>query len=331
MDHLPVHILEKFQHSYAFLGGGLVPYNLGQEGSDGAIYRFHDQDILLKICYLGPGSRRGDRLRFGKRLDFLAFLFDRGVPVVEPVPLSDGRLFDCVEGESGWWAAYAMKRVLGQTMSPKVWEPVFVQKWGETMGKLHRCTQEYPDWERTGDPETGEDLLSWQWEAAGIRHLMEEPEIKEQWEILCGELQALPVARDCFGLIHNDPHLWNVRWHEGQAILLDFETVNHFWFAYDIATACQHVVAMLAGGLMRPIEHPEWLGDFFGEFLTGYARENYLSRDWLERLEPFFAYRRLLLYTVLPGWWKSNPALQRSWKQMILERPNILEDVRIKR
>jgi Ser/Thr protein kinase RdoA (MazF antagonist) len=329
MNLVPFPILEKFQQHYAFLNAALVPFHLGQEGSDGVIYRFRGQDRLLKICFLGAGDRREDRLRFGKRLDFLAFLVEGGVPVVEPIPLADGRLFDEVEGESGWWVAYAMQKVPGETVSSKAWEPIFVQKWGETIGRLHRCTQAYPDWIKTVDPLTGDDLISWQSEMAGFIQLAEEPEIKAQWQGLQVELERLPVQRDCFGLIHNDPHLWNMRWDGHQAVLLDFETVNHHWFAFDICCACQHVVSGLSGGMTSPMQHPEWLADFLREFYQGYSRENSLSRDWLNRLELFFAYRRLLLYTVLPGWRKSKAALNRSWKKMILERPDIMRDVRI--
>lgn len=87
------------------------------------------------------------------------------------------------------------------------------------------------------DPATGEDLLSWEWELKGFLHLVDEPDIQEQWGRIHDELCTLPVMRESFGMIHNDPHLWNVRWQQGKAVLLDFETVNHFWFAYDLTTA----------------------------------------------------------------------------------------------
>ena len=328
MQPIPFHVLEAFQEKYFFGGSVLIPFHLGEEGSDGAIYRFKDQNVLFKICFLGQGDRRQEQLRFGKRLDFLYFLFSRGVHVVQPFLSITGRNFEAVEDELGTWVAYAMQKVEGTTMSPKVWEPEFVQKWGQTIGALHRVTQDYPNWERTVDPATGDDLLSWEWELKGFYDLVDEPDIQAQWGLIHEELRTLPVQRDGFGMIHNDPHLWNIRWVEGQAVLLDFETVNHFWFAYDLTTACQHVVAMLSGGLMRPMQHPEWLGDFLREFLVGYRRENDLSEAWLDRLNLFFSYRRLLLYTVLPGWRKANPGLQNAWKKMILERPNIMRDVR---
>lgn len=323
------HILSLFQNQY-FNGKFLLyPYHLSEEGSNGVIYRFRDQDTLLKICLLGEGEKRQGALRFEKRLKFLAFLFSQGVPVVEPVPLADGRINAVLDDESGCWVAYAMKKVRGETMSAKVWEPVFVQAWGQTIGMLHRVTQQYPDWERSINPLSGEDLISWQSESEYFYHLVDDPEVKQKWQVIRQKLANLPVKRDVFGLIHNDPHLWNVRWNGKQAILLDFKTANHHWFAYDICCACQHVVSMLSGGMMHPIRHPEWLGDFLREFLTGYERENHLSKDWLNRLELFFAYRRLLLYTVLPGWRRSNPELERSWRKMVFERPNIMKDVRL--
>ena len=210
MKLIPASVLETFQQRYSFGESALIPFHLGEEGSDGAVYRFRHRGVLLKVCCLGKGDRRQDQLRFGKRLDFLAFLFDNGVPVVRSFPSTAGRSFESIEDESGTWAAYAMEKVEGRTMSPKVWEPEFVRQWGQTIGALHRATRGYPDWARTVDPATGDDLLSWEWELNNFRHLVDEQDIKEQWGLIHEELGALPVQRDGFGLIHNDPHLWNV-------------------------------------------------------------------------------------------------------------------------
>lgn len=145
MQLIPVNVLDDFQARYGCGDSPLIPFHLAEEGSDGAIYRFKDQNVLFKICYLGKGDRRQEKLRFGKRLDFLAFLFDKGVPVVQPFPSAKGLNFESLEDENGTWAAYAMKKVEGRTMPPKVWEPEFVRGWGQTIGKLHRVTQDYPD------------------------------------------------------------------------------------------------------------------------------------------------------------------------------------------
>jgi len=327
MQQVPENILESFQGKYPHPDSKLIPHHLGEEGSDGAIYRFRDRDVLLKICYVGEENNHQDQLRFGKRLDFLSFLCERDVPVVEPIPSLSDRLFETVDGEGGCWVAYAMTYIRGKAPSPKTWNPDFLEAWGGTIGKLHQATREYTQWRNTVDPTTGEELLGWESEWQNFYHLSDEPDIKEGWQRIHEELIALPLQRDNFGLVHNDPHIWNMRWDGSKAILLDFEVANHHWFLNDIAIACQHVLFMLSGGLSQPMHHPGRLGEFLRHFLMGYSREYPLPDEWQAHLEPFYAYRRLLLYTVMAGWRRSDPKLQKSWKKMILERPDILQDL----
>lgn len=327
MEQVPASILEAFQKKFSNQGSHLTPFHQSEEGSDGVIYRFSGQETLLKICPLNADELGNDRLRFAKRLDFLSFLFEKGVPVVELVPSTEERLFEINEDDHGCWVAYGMKRVQGRTPSPKIWDPDFIEAWGTTLGKLHRATQEYPEWKNTLDSDSGEALLSWESEWKNFYHLSETPEIQEAWQSIYEEMKSFPLRRDVFGMVHNDPHLWNVHWDGYKAILLDFEVANHHWFVNDIAIACQHVLFMLSGGMSQPMHHPERLVDFLRIFLKGYSRENRLPNTWYERLEPFFAYRRLLLYTVMSDWRSSDPELQKSWQGMILSRPDILSGI----
>ena len=66
-------------------------------------------------------------------------------------------------------------------------------------------------------------------------------------------LEDLPRTRDCFGFVHNDPHIFNLL-ADGDAItLLDFDVANHHWFVSDIAIACQSVLFSISGGMERPV------------------------------------------------------------------------------
>ena len=126
MQQVPENILESFQGKYPHPDSKLIPHHLGEEGSDGAIYRFRDRDVLLKICHLGQENIRQDQKRFGKRLDFLNFLFERGVPVVEPFPSLSDKLYETADENGGCWVAYAMKYIRGKAPSPKAWTPDFL-------------------------------------------------------------------------------------------------------------------------------------------------------------------------------------------------------------
>jgi Ser/Thr protein kinase RdoA (MazF antagonist) len=87
---------------------------------------------------------------------------------------------------------------------------------------------------------------------------------------------------------------------------------------------------MLSGGLSQPVHHLNRLVDFLSEFLKGYEHENDLPKEWLTHLDLFIAYRRILLYTVMEGWRRSKPELQKSWKAMIIRHPDILGTVDFK-
>ena len=326
MKAFPTKILNSFRDSYTRSQSILIPYRGGQESSDGILYRFQDEDQnrLLKVMFLGKGNRRLSLLYLESRLAFVDYLHRGGVRVLEPLPSINGRLYETLQDETGTWAAYAMKRIAGKTMPPKIWDPVFIQKWGALIGKLHRVTQNYPEWKHCIDPITSERILTWESEWESFLHLCLETEVREQWERIGEELKNLPIHRDSFGFIHNDPHLWNILVEGEKLTLIDFDVANHHWFVNDIAIACQHVLSMLSGGLGQPVHHRDRLVDFLKEFLKGYQRENNLSKEWLNHLDLFFAYRRILSYIVTEDWRRTKPELQKSWKVMIINRPEIL-------
>jgi len=323
----PSSVVNTFRNVYSQSRSTLIPYQGGEESSDGILYRFQDkdQDRLVKIMSLGSDNPRKDLLHLESRLNFVDFLHQSGVKVIEPLPSLNDNLFETIEDESGTWVAYAMKRIHGKTMSPKVWDPVFIQNWGQLIGKCHRVAQDYSDWKYCVDPISSEKYLTWESEWENFHQLCKEPEIKEAWEKIGIELKNLPFERDSFGFIHNDPHIWNILYDGKDLTLIDFDVANHHWFVNDIAIACQHVLMMQSGGLTQPIHHRDRLEDFLKEFRKGYQLENTLQRDWLSHLDLFFAYRRILLYTVMEGWRKSKPYLQKSWKEMIINRPGELE------
>ena len=76
--------------------------------------------------------------------------------------------------------------------------------------------------------------------------------------------------------------------------------------------------------MSRPVHDREKLLGFLSFFMEGYEREHHLSSEWVDRLDLFIAYRRILLFTVMHGWIQSQPELYTSWKQMILSQPEVI-------
>ena len=63
---------------------------------------------------------------------------------------------------------------------------------------------------------------------------------------------------------------------------------------------------------------------FLDCFMDGYEREHHLAPEWLDRLDLFIAYRRILLFTAMIGWIQSKPEVHASWKAMILDQPEVV-------
>lgn len=212
MKSFPFSIINTFRDAYSQSQSILIPYRGGEESSDGFLYRFQDEEQtrLVKVMRLGSDNQRKALLYFESRLKFVDFLHQKGVSVTEVLPSLKDNLYEKIEDKSCIWVAYAIKRIAGKTMSPKVWDPIFNQKWGALIGKLHLVTQSYPEWNYCIDPVTSEEYLTWESEWENFHRLCSEPEITKAWEQIGEELRSLPIQRDCFGFIHNDPHLWNI-------------------------------------------------------------------------------------------------------------------------
>lgn len=326
MKNIPQPILDQFARAYVDQPGSLVQYGKPGESSDGILFTFadHGNPKLLKIKYFNQHEAALQLFSLQERLNFLDFLSQNNAPVVKLLLSKNGSVIEKREADNGVWVAYAMHKLSAKPISPKVWDLDIIRNWGETLGKLHRLSGSYHTWKASSDPETGQKCLDWESEWRDFYLLCQEDVIKEKWSEIKAELHTFSVNRMCFGFVHNDPHLWNVRVTDKNVILLDFDVALHHWFPNDIAIACQHVLFNLSGGLHRPVNNADILLDFLNNFKEGYLREHPFDPDWMAQLETFFAYRRILLYLVMPGWRKSDPALEKTWKSMILECPDLL-------
>jgi amicoumacin kinase len=297
----------------------------GPEG-DGVIYAYPygEGRRLLKIMAIPAAERRRGLLCLDERMRFVRFLGERGARIVYPRRSPQGALYETVEAEGHLWVGYSMDLVPGEGPPQDLWDEGFFQRWGQTIGQLHRLSQDYPSWRAARDPETGASFLTWEEEWAGFYDWCPDAEVKAAWVALKPELDALPISRDVFGFIHNDPHIWNLRTDGDRLTVLDFDVANHHWFLTDIGIVLQSVLIFHTGGLHGPVRDPAKLAAFLDAFAAGYARENRLPAAWWERLDLFIAYRRILLFIVMHDWARSQPDLHASWKAMILSPPEVV-------
>jgi len=328
MIPVPHPVIQSLAEAYRTSADSLSHFGGGQEASDGIVYAYPYRETrrLLKIMAIPSDDQRVGLLCLEERLRFVRFLGEDGARIVYPEFSPQGKLYETCFHENYMWIAYSMEIAPGKPMHEKAWDPDFFRNWGQSIGRLHRLAQQYPTWQALLDPETGKDLLTWRGEWESFHHWIQDEEVKSMWGALKQQLEALPVTRDSFGFIHNDPHIWNLLVDGKRITLLDFDVANHHWFVNDLAIACQNILIFLSGGLNGPVHDRTRLIEFLESFLEGYTLENRLSSEWLARLDLFIAYRRILLFTVMNEWVQSQPKLNASWKQMILSQPVLVGD-----
>lgn len=325
MITVPASILAALAQHYQTSALELTHFGGGREDSDGVVYTYPFQTgrRLLKIMPVPIADQQRGRFCLDERLRFAAYLGEHGAPVVYPVVSPQGSLYETHLSDDYLWVAYSMDIAPGKALPWNTWDEAFFRRWGAALGRMHRLAQAYPVWESSPDPATGKVHLTWKEEWDSFYNWCPDPDVKAQWAAIGAQLEELPRARATYGFVHNDPHIANLLDDGAQVTMIDFDVANHHWFASDIAIACQSILFSRTGGIDRPCKDQPGLHTFLHTFMSGYETENSLPTGWLERLDLFIAYRRILLFIVMHGWISSQPDMHTSWKRMILEAPEV--------
>ena len=326
MIPVPQPVLDSLSRSFGAQADLLSHFGGGREDSDGVVYAYpyQDRQRLLKIMAIPVESQQRGLFCFEERVRFMRFLGERGARIAFPQLSPQGNLYETARSDPHLWVGYSMEIMLGKPPKWDAWDTELFRQWGQTVGLLHRLTREYPSWEASVEPVTGAALLTWREEWEGFYQWCQDEEVKAKWLEIRQQLETLPVNRELFGFIHNDPHNQNLLYDGAHITMLDFDVANHHWFITDIAIACQSILFSQSGGMHQPVHHRDKLIEFLGFFLEGYEREHHLPSEWLDRLDLFIAYRRILLFVAMYGWVSSKPEIHVAWKAMILSAPEVV-------
>jgi len=326
MIPVPEMVRETLAAMYGTSAAQLCRFAGGHSENDGVIYAYAygEGRRLLKVMAIPEADQQRGLYCLEERLRFMRYLGEHGAPIVFPLLSPQGLLYESHRAEGHLWVGYAMDIAPGQGVPGDRWDPAFFRAWGRAIGMLHRLAQGYPSWEASIDPATGQEALTWREEWQGFHGWCRDEEVRAAWMEMGRRLEQLPRTRDGFGFVHNDPHINNLLADGERVTVLDFDVSNHHWFASDIAIACQSVLFSVTGGMERPVQDRGKLRGFLDLFLEGYAQENRLAAEWLDRLDLFIAYRRLLMFTVMQDWLESKANVRDGWKRMILSEPEVV-------
>lgn len=268
--------LRQLLHPYRLAPQDVRHLGGGREDSDGVVYAFDrgGMPMALKLMAMeDPEDHFADTVAaYQERARFARYLLDNGAAIVAPEPDDDGLLYRAERLDNLTCISYLMRRVDGANAPPERWDDGFFRSWGCAVGRMHRLSTAWPQWEHSQALDAqGRPLVSWRNEITFFRGLCRDTEVSQAWQAMQEELEALPVQRGSFGFIHNDPHGNNLLYDGNTLHMIDFDVANYHWFTTDLPIAAQSVLFAQSGGMERPLQHPEALRRFLRAFLGGYS------------------------------------------------------------
>ncbi len=281
--------------SFEYLSGG-------HEWSDGTIYQArHDgKDILLKISPVSLTDQYA-RQRTMERLRYMAYLSEHGMNTTSPLYSSSGELVQSLECESDTYICYAWYKIQGEhiQISKPTERRSFYFQWGQTVGRMHSLARAYPQWRHSeAVDQQGQPLISRRQEWQHFYHWLQDEEVKAAWIVMQQRLDALPVNRENFGFIHNDPHPHNILLEDSKLVLIDFDVANFHWFILELAICLYSEYSRVVYHSNEKAFLPQLNELFILPFMEGYESQNILPKAEYAQIELFLNYRRFIMFAV---------------------------------
>lgn len=285
----------KERYSETILDQALAAYGIDQDGVmaldgfESYIYEFQGLEGpgILRISH----SIRRTSEMIQAELDWIDYLYQHGVGVSRPLRSLQGTWVESLaDGEGGLFLTAAFEKARGKPHRGTEWPNGLLWEYGNQIGRMHQLATHYQPsnqaWKRPNwnDP---------------IHHEVESfiPEDQAQihqlyWETV-QRINRLPIEKNAYGLIHQDPHRGNFFVDsDGKITFFDFDDSSYSWFVEDIALVLFYAVM----GQEDPAQFTE---SFLRGFLPGYFAVYPLDLKWFQEIPAFMKMRELDLYAVI--------------------------------
>ena len=243
---------------------------------------FEDREVFVRLT---SGQLRHPSA-VEAELHWMNDLREKGAPVVALVPNSSGELFEVIYGENSVYTVAVVEKAEGSPLDDYSSESM--RAWGQSMGLLHRLSQEYKP------PESIQLRPSWKYNLfhQDLEYNLDPdaPWVYEVFQAITSWAENLSKDQGDYGLIHADLHSGNFFINEGELSIFDFDDCCYHWYSYDVAVAISSILRQSS-----PTVVPENYSEILASFLEGYEREYPLHPSIVEHLDIWLLYRVALL------------------------------------
>lgn len=304
-----------------FLGGG-------RPGSNGIVYIYDTKygERVLKVLAV-PYNKKEDYIAFKERFEYAKFLVERGVNITYPLLNRNGKLYEFYCDEEYTYIAYSMMFVKGKSpVNIEDLDYYLIYEWGRNTGKVHKISKEFKLWK---------NISSFRYEYGFIDEVNDAYNkcknelVRKKFIEIFKEICKMPINRDTYGFIHNDNHENNILVNNKELTLIDFECSTGQFFINDIVSVLQRLMFKECGGMYKPITNEGFIKEFLKVFIEGYRKENYIDKVFIENINTFINYRRLLVYVSMENYLDKNIEIKKSFLEMIEKPPEINFDIQI--
>jgi Ser/Thr protein kinase RdoA (MazF antagonist) len=321
MIKVPAKVLTQLCHTYGIKDTDLTFLGGGREDSDGIAYTYDvpGQKKVLKILSANkPGI--ADIQALDERLSFIHYLGVNGIDIAFPEEIEEHKLYAVNEDDEHIFIAYSMNFCYGESPKTDMLATELSRNWGKVIGKAHKLTKDYPLWKNLS---VKPSVYGYQDEIIFFTNWCKDEYVKEKWREMSVSLSKLPINRNTYGFIHNDNHQHNIIVKDNRITLIDFDVAACNFLLHDITVPAQGIMFDLSGGMVCNLYNKEPLKRYFDYFISGYETENHLDNFWLDQIDTFLNYRRLLLFTCMQDYLNYNTELKNNFLSMIKESPEI--------
>lgn len=285
-------------------------HRINMGGSGNRIFEAESEQhpYILRVSKGGENSRA--HIEF--ELNWVEYLSARMEGIVQPVRSINNRLYEVIEGDDQPYVLCLMKKAGGKIVdsnNPNEFNKGLFFNLGALMGRMHQLTADY---------EGNRACPKFKWNGPYFwRRDITIPDrsVRQGEKRFLEELNALPMAKENYGIVHFDIHTDNFFVENNKITLFDFFDCQYNWYAADIASAMFFMMQKGAGPLkhLSERERTAFAESYLISYLQGYLQNNSISRYWICAIDLFMKYQMVDEYVAALNYWKKEDVRLQQW------------------